>query len=188
MVDRMPSRLRAVRQVEDMMATIGTRRSAGRVLGAIALGLLLGSGALAPRGAPATVRCGENGKEELPHGGGGEDLEVVGECIVGGGTYNDGNVNIFGVGTVPGILLFRDAKTTFSAKSILVENNGYLLAGWSSELGKPRPIGTNPGSTLTARRQSLPDHSGPEQVTLPARCHRHAAVRFSRLRLPAFAV
>src|SRR5262245_59727975 len=58
---RMPSRRRVVRQVEDMMATIGTRRSADLVLGAIALGLLLGSGAVAPREALATAKCPSNG-------------------------------------------------------------------------------------------------------------------------------
>jgi len=83
----MPSRVRAVRQVEDTMATIGTRRPAALVLGAIALGLLLGSGALAPREAPATVRCPSNGDKMLPQGGDGDDLEVVGTCIVGAGTY-----------------------------------------------------------------------------------------------------
>jgi hypothetical protein len=92
----------------------------------------------------------------LPPGGDGEDLEVVGECIVGGGTYTYGNVNIFGIGKIPGILQFRDATTTFSAKSILVENNGYLLAGWSSMLGKPEPIGRHSGSTLTIRLYGAP--------------------------------
>jgi len=88
----------------------------------------------------------------LPERDDGEDLEVVGTCIVGRGTYTYGNVNIFEkTPKTPGVLRFRDATITFSAKSILVENNGYLLAGWSSMMGKPRPIGTNSGSKLTIR-------------------------------------
>ena len=99
----------------------------------------------------ATVMCppeGE-GKAALPHGGNGDDLEVRGTCTVGAGHYNYGNVNIFGTAEAPATLRFRDATIDFKAHSILVENYGYLLAGWSSSRDEPHPIGTRPHSKLT---------------------------------------
>src|SRR5262245_11459009 len=129
------------------MARIGIRR----MLRAGGFGLVLGTCALAPRGAVATVQCPSQGNQMLPQGGDGEDLEVVGTCVVGGGTYTYGYVNVFGTASTPAILRFRDAKTTFSAKSILVGNYGFLFAGCSSTRGEPRPIGTKAGSKLTIR-------------------------------------
>ncbi len=98
------------------------------------------------------VTCPSGGSQMLPKGGDGQDLEVTGTCVVDAGTYSYGNVNIFGTDKTPATLKFRDAKITFSARSILVENYGFLLAGWSSMTnGKPRPIGRREGSVLTIR-------------------------------------
>src|SRR5262249_60748217 len=52
-------------------------------------------------------------------------------------------------------------RPLLGARAILVENNGWLLAGWSLRaepgIGKPRPIGTNSGSELTIRLYGSPD-------------------------------
>ena len=60
-------------------------------------------------------------------------------------------MNVFGTANKPAVLKFRDAEITFSARSILVENYGFLLAGWSQTMGMPKPIGTKPGGSLTIR-------------------------------------
>src|SRR5262245_36975679 len=96
----------------------------------------------------AVVTCPSNGNAMLPQGGDGQDLEVTGTCKVGKGTYAYGNVNIYGTAASPATLKFRDATIDFKAHSILVENYGYLLAGWSSSRGEPHPIGTRPDSKL----------------------------------------
>lgn len=79
----------------------------------------------------------------LPAGNGG-DLLVTGMCTVDGtapsGTYLYKNVNIISTGTSNGTLLFQDAVINFWAESILVENNGSLLAGTPGT-----PIGTAGG-------------------------------------------
>jgi hypothetical protein len=99
----------------------------------------------------AVVMCPDNGNAVLPKGGDGQDLEVTGTCTVQAGEYAYGNVNIFGTSKKPAVLRFRDAEITFSARSILVENDGFLLAGWSQTMGMPKPIGTNPSGSLTIR-------------------------------------
>ncbi len=125
------------------------RRSAVRPT--VEIALVVGAIVMAAGLAHAVVTCPSGGSASLPQGGDGQDLEVTGTCTVGAGEYSYGNVNVFGTDKVPATLRFRDAKITFSARSILVENNGFLLAGWSSAMGKPRPIGTRAGSRLTIR-------------------------------------
>lgn len=125
------------------------RRSAVRRR--IAITLLVGAIVVAAGVAEAVMTCPSGGSAMLPEGGDGQDLEVTGTCTVGAGEYAYGNVNIFGTAAQPAILRFRDATITFSARSILVENYGSLLAGWSMMMRKPRPIGTRAGSRLTIR-------------------------------------
>lgn len=69
--------------------------------------------------------------------GNGDDLEITGPCTVAAGTYNYGNVNIYNGGS----LTFADAEIDFWAKSVLIENNGSLIAGSPQD-----PIGENGGS------------------------------------------
>ncbi len=109
-----------------------------------------------PGDASAVVTCPSNGSKLLPEGGAGQDLEVTGTCTVGAGDYAYGNVNVFGTADRPAVLRFKDARITFSARSILVENYGYLLAGWSSQMNKPRPIGTKQSGLLTIRLYGAP--------------------------------
>ncbi|MEZ5589934.1 MAG: G8 domain-containing protein [Gammaproteobacteria bacterium] len=83
-----------------------------------------------------TDPCDGDDAIELPAGSG-EDLAVTGEClIVKAGTYHYNNVNIYD----GGILKFEDAAIDFWAQSILVENEGSLLAG-----SPEAPIGTAGG-------------------------------------------
>src|SRR5579863_372532 len=74
----------------------------------------------------------------LPEGNGGDLTVTTGTCTVHPGTYKYHNVNIYGGGT----LLFADEPggTDFWAESILVENNGSLIAGTAG-----MPFGTNQG-------------------------------------------
>jgi hypothetical protein len=60
--------------------------------------------------------------------GSGEDLVITDHCKVGAGVYKYGNVNIIQGGVLEFIESPR-AGTDFWAKSILVENNGSLIAG-----------------------------------------------------------
>ncbi len=69
--------------------------------------------------------------------GEGEDLEVVGLCTVGAGTYRYRNVNIYGQGS----LEFLDEHIEFWVQSMLIENNGRVTAGTPAQ-----PIGSNGGS------------------------------------------
>ena len=69
-------------------------------------------------------------------GDGTKDLRVIGPCTAGGGLYKYKNVNIYkdvtaGGDANGGSLTFMDAKGAidFWANSILVENNGALIAG-----------------------------------------------------------
>ena len=124
-------------------------RCAGGVLGAV-LGVVAVL-AMTAGDVGAVVTCPDNGNAVLPKGGDGQDLEVTGTCTVAAGDYAYGNVNVFGTEKKPAVLKFRDAKITFSARSILVENDGFLLAGWSQTMGMPKPIGTKPGGLLTIR-------------------------------------
>lgn len=126
------------------------------VLCGVLMGLLLGIAVVVPGDVLAVVKCPDKGNGMLPEGRDGQDLEVTGTCTVGGGRYTYGNVNIWGTPegqekVVPGILKFTNAKITFSARSILVENNGYPLAGWSMKQDKPRPISAGAGGRLTIR-------------------------------------
>src|SRR5262245_4741008 len=118
------------------------------------LALMVGAIAIAAAGdVYATVMCppGGSGSAALPRGGHGEYLEGRGTRTVSAGDYTYGNVNIYGTEEAPATLKFKDARINFSAHSILVENYGYLLAGWSSSMGKPRPIGTRARSKLTIK-------------------------------------
>jgi hypothetical protein len=73
--------------------------------------------------------------------GTGDNITINQPCKVGAGTYNYGFVNIYGGGS----LTFTDATIDFWAKSILVENQGSLIVGSSTD-----PIGnTNPANTVT---------------------------------------
>jgi hypothetical protein len=123
-----------------------------RLRGLILIVLLAVNGAwLAEAG--AAVTC-DNGT--LPPGGGYQDLEVTGPCLVAGATgtdaalYQYGNVNIYVKDpTAPNAvayLKFADKKINFWAHSILVENQGQLLAGVAGP-GEPaeQPIGTAGG-------------------------------------------
>ena len=96
--------------------------------------LLLG---LSPIICADVITCGKDGPETLSVSTAGDDLEVTSNvCTVSAGTYNFLNVNIFDGGT----LQFSDAVIDFWAESILVENEGSLLAGSPSA-----PIGTADG-------------------------------------------
>ena len=66
----------------------------------------------------------------------GSDLLVNVACQVGAGTYQFGNVNVVAGGS----LIFADATIDFWARSILVENDGSLIAG-----SPTAPIGTRGG-------------------------------------------
>lgn len=91
----------------------------------------------------ATVICPMGDVPELPSVQQSDDaeeadnLQVVNDvCIVKAGTYKYLNVNIFDGGT----LKFEDEVIDFWAESILVENEGSLIAGSTSA-----PIGSNGG-------------------------------------------
>lgn len=119
-----------------------------------ALALLAIAGAGEARDAP-DGGC-KDGALDL--GGKGEDIVVKRICFVSKkGTYNYGNVNIIRGGA----LLFDDVEITFNAKSILIENEGSLIAGIDlSKIDRNsrslpadptiRPIGTS-GGALTIR-------------------------------------
>jgi len=87
--------------------------------------------------------------------GGGEDLVVTGPCTVGAGIYRYGNVNIIEGGTLE-FKESKDAEIHFWAKSILVENNGSLIAGTTA------PIGTNNGALTIHLYGSDSDKNGIE--------------------------
>ncbi len=83
--------------------------------------------------------CGKAGQDTPLAPGTGKDLEVRdGVCVVGPGTYNYANINIYQNGT----LYFEDAAIDLYASSILVENTGSMIAGLDRETGKVSPIGT----------------------------------------------
>jgi len=90
-----------------------------------------GGGVGGPGAGPGT--CTVNGTKitdgVLPPGSG-KNLEITkGECTAGGtGMYMYGNVNIYDGGALK-FLDSRGADTQFWANSILIENNGSLLAG-----------------------------------------------------------
>src|SRR5262249_10727027 len=100
-------------------------------------------------GSSETVVC-SNGSPKPPDQF--KDLVVKsGVCTIPPGTWVFNNVNIYGTGTcpdqatcTPGILRFDDVVTDFSAKSILVENGGSLIAGLDPD-NNLKPIGTNGG-------------------------------------------
>lgn len=85
-------------------------------------------------GTARAATCPDGGNSVLPAGSG-EDLEVVGACSVGAGTYHYGNVNVYG----GGVLTFADAVVDFWTSGIVIENEGSVVAG------VPEPIGTNGG-------------------------------------------
>jgi hypothetical protein len=126
------------------------------VLRIAAFALGFGTAGLVPGAAWAVVTCPSSGNSQLPEGGDGQDLEVTGTCTVGAGDYVYGNVNVFGTTDRPAMLKFKDARITFSARSILVENFGHLLAGWSTMRKEARPIGTRRNGRLTIRLYGAP--------------------------------
>jgi hypothetical protein len=85
---------------------------------------MVSTGALARDAAPDKCRGGDTLKA-----GTGKDLLVTGECKVDGkvkdGLYKYGEINIYSGGK----LIFADASIDLWAKSIIVENEGSLLAG-----------------------------------------------------------
>ena len=107
------------------------RAGRGRIVWMGVLALLAVAGADVARAA----QCPDGMMDQLPAGGG-EDLEVVGACTVGPGTYHYGDVNVLAGGT----LTFTDSEIEFWATSILVENDGTLTAGTPEA-----PIGTAGG-------------------------------------------
>ena len=79
----------------------------------------------------------------LQNGDATTDLEVTGPCEVKAGTYTFRNVNIYNKTTDPqsgGKLTFDDAAIDFFAESILIENEGSLIAGSADN-----PIGSASG-------------------------------------------
>ncbi len=90
------------------------------------------------RASSAAAQCPPPGGTALPPGAG-EDLEVTSPYTVCAGTYHYGNVNVYGGGS----LTFDDAAIDFWAASILIENQGSIIAG-----SPDAPIGTN-GGTVT---------------------------------------
>src|SRR5262245_9758415 len=90
------------------------------------------------RASGAAAQCPPPGGTALPPGAG-EDLEVTSPYTVCAGTYHYGNVNVYAGGS----LTFADeaAGIDFWASSILIENDGALLAGTPDA-----PIGTNGGT------------------------------------------
>jgi hypothetical protein len=93
---------------------------------------------LLARASGAAAQCPPAGGTALPPGTG-EDLEVTSPYTVCAGTYHYGNVNVYGGGS----LTFDDAAIDFWATSILIENQGSIIAG-----SPEQPIGTN-GGTVT---------------------------------------
>src|SRR5262245_42884625 len=87
------------------------------------------------RASGAAAQCPPPGGTALPPGTG-EDLEVTSPYTVCAGTYHYGNVNVYGGGS----LTFDDAAIDFWATSILIENQGSIIAG-----SPQQPIGTNGG-------------------------------------------
>jgi hypothetical protein len=87
------------------------------------------------RASTALAQCPPAGGTALPPGTG-EDLEVTTPYTVCAGTYHYGNVNVYGGGS----LTFDDAAIDFWATSILIENQGSIIAG-----SPQQPIGTNGG-------------------------------------------
>ncbi len=69
----------------------------------------------------------------------GVDIVIDHNCNVPAGTYQYGNINIIKGGT----LNFQDANINFWAKSILIQNEGSLIAGTPQN-----PIGTNGQITI----------------------------------------
>src|SRR5262245_15828805 len=91
------------------------------------------------RASGAAAQCSPPaGSKALPGGEGG-DFVVDAPFTVCAGTYNYGNVNVISGGS----LTFDDAKIDFWAKSILIENQGSIIAGSPTQ-----PIGTK-GGTVT---------------------------------------
>jgi cell migration-inducing and hyaluronan-binding protein len=94
-------------------------------------------GALMPIAAFAAITCDG---VDLPAGSATTDLEVTGNCVVGAGTYIFQNVNIYKKpgATNGGTLSFQDADIDFFVESIVIENEGSMIAGSSTA-----PIGNN---------------------------------------------
>ena len=80
----------------------------------------------------AAAQCPPAAGTALPPGAG-EDLEVTSPYIVCAGTYHYGNVNVYGGGS----LTFDDAAIDFWATSILIENQGSIIAGSPSSRSAP---------------------------------------------------
>lgn len=135
---------------------VAVRRKAYRVDGSsgvapfwIAL-MIVGALFMSDPARPASaIQCPNGGDETLPTGGAGEDLEVVGNCQVGPGLYQYGNVNVFGTKDNPATLRFKDADIEFWARSMLVENFGSVLAGAPASLQRARANPIGPRAHLT---------------------------------------
>ena len=102
--------------------------------------VLLFAGLLASCGEDQALRLSTDSSEQqsacqgtILGPGTGKDLEITVATCVPGGTYNYGNVNIYNGGS----LTFEDANIDFWTSSILVEDNGSLVAGTPTN-----PIGT----------------------------------------------
>jgi hypothetical protein len=133
------------------MAICAPRRTYWSSLSLISLTFLF-LGAPMPIRAFAAITCDG---VLLPPGGSTIDLEVTGNCVVDAGTYIYRNVNIYKRpgATNGGTLTFADADIDFFAESIVIENEGKLIAGSSTT-----PIGTN--GVVTIHLWGKPDDPG----------------------------
>jgi hypothetical protein len=104
------------------------------------------------RGLASAKTCNDTAGMPLTDGDATTDLEVTGPCEVKAGTYTYRSVNIYTKpgavcpqpgATTCGTLTFDDAAIDFFAESIVIENDGSMIAG--SEAGPARPIGTAGG-------------------------------------------
>jgi hypothetical protein len=104
-----------------------------------------------------TLPCDDSKNEHLQPGSATTDLQVTGPCEVKAGTYTYRNVNVYNLTNNPangGSLNFDDALTDFFAESIVVEDQGSIIAGSAAA-----PIGTN-GGLVTIHLWGAPSDPG----------------------------
>src|SRR5260370_32036298 len=141
-----------------------TDRITGGMPRAIAIVMLVVAASIGTRlsdaGAATCPDATNNGT--LPLGGGFQDLDVTGPCVVAGTTgtdpalYQYGNINIYVTNpAAPNALAYlkiADKKINFWAHSILVENKGQLLAA----VAQPSGVG---GETPATGRAGSPNRN-----------------------------
>ena len=105
------------------------------------------------RGAPDRRSCAraEQARTNIPRWGNGNSLAIDKECRVGNGTYKYADINIIAGGS----LIFDEVNNSvidFWARSIIIENEGKLIAGSpNAPFGQQR---------RTAHHSSLGQRSG----------------------------